>query len=39
MPLVPWSTKIGVGRNPRNKIDIQKLPGAVPPILGRWPVY
>jgi hypothetical protein len=39
MPLVPWSTKIGVGHSRQNKIDFQKLSGAAPPILGRWPVY
>jgi hypothetical protein len=39
MPLVPWSTKIGVGCNHQNKTDLQNLPGAAPPILGRWPMY
>jgi hypothetical protein len=39
MPLGPWSTKIGVGRNHQNKTDFQELLGAAPPILGRWPVY
>jgi hypothetical protein len=33
MPLVSWSTKIGVGRNHRNKTDFQNLPGVVLPIL------
>jgi hypothetical protein len=39
MPLVLWSTKIGVGRNHRNKTDFHDLPGAAPPILDRWPIY
>jgi hypothetical protein len=39
MPLVPWSTKIRVGRNRQNKTDFQNVPGAAPPILGRWPMY
>jgi hypothetical protein len=34
MELVPWSTKIGVGRNHGNKTDFQKLSDVVPPILG-----
>jgi hypothetical protein len=38
-PVVAWSTKIEVGYNRRNNTDFQKLPGAGPPILGRWPVY
>jgi hypothetical protein len=39
MPPVPWSTKVGVNHNHRNKIDFQKLSGAALPILGRWPLY
>jgi hypothetical protein len=39
MSLVSWSTKSGVGRNHQNKTDFQNLPGAAPPVLGRWPVY
>jgi hypothetical protein len=39
MPLVSCSTKIGVGRNGRNKTEFQNFPGAAPTILGRWPVY
>jgi hypothetical protein len=39
MPPVSWSTKIEVSCNCRNKIDFQNLPGAAPPILGRWHVY
>jgi hypothetical protein len=38
MPPVSWSTKIGVV-NHHNKTDLQNLPGAAPPILGRWPIY
>jgi hypothetical protein len=39
MPSIAGSTKIGVSHNDRNKTDLQNLPCAVPPILGRWPVY
>jgi hypothetical protein len=39
IPLVPWSTKIGIGHNRRNKTDFLKLSSAAPPILSRWPIY
>jgi hypothetical protein len=39
MPLVSLSTKIEVGQNYQNKTDFHNLPGAVPPILSRWPMY
>jgi hypothetical protein len=39
MPPVPQLTKIGLGREHRNKTDSHKLSGAAPPILGQWPVY
>jgi hypothetical protein len=38
LPSVPWTTKIVVGRNHRNKIDFYNLRGTASPILGLGPV-
>jgi hypothetical protein len=35
MPPIPWSTKIGVGHNCCNNIDLHKLSGVAPLILGQ----
>jgi hypothetical protein len=39
IPLVSWSSKIGVGCNQQNKTDFHNLPGAAPPIWGRCFMY